>query len=88
MSERKPPKRAIALAYDGRTAPQVTATGTNELAERIIATAIEHDVPLFEDPELAALLSRLDLGEEIPEALYRAVAQVIAFAYHVRGKTP
>ena len=88
MEIRQAPQRAVALAYDGKSAPRVTATGTHELAERIIATAMEHGVPLFEEPELAALLTQLELGEEIPEALYRAVAQVIAFAYYVRGKLP
>jgi flagellar biosynthesis protein len=45
-------------------------------------------VPLQENAELAGLLAKLDLGEEIPEALYLAVAQVIAFAYYLSGKAP
>lgn len=85
--EDKPPT-AIALHYDGRNAPRVTATGRGEIAEQILAIAREHNVPLHEDPHLAELLSRLDLGAEIPRALYVAVAQVIAFAYHLSGKTP
>jgi flagellar biosynthesis protein len=79
---------AIALRYDGNNAPQITATGRSELAERILELAEEHDVPLHEDPELAALLAQVPLGEEIPEALYRAVAEVIAFAYLLSGKLP
>ncbi len=89
MSERTDrPPLAIALQYDGKRAPRVTAKGRNELAEQIIELAREHGVPMQENEPLAALLSRVELGEEIPEALYLAVAQVIAFAYHLSGKTP
>ncbi len=83
-----PDEVAIALNYDGENAPRLTAKGRGELAQRILALAEEHDVPLHEDPELAALLSQLPLGEEIPQALYRAVAEVIAFAYLLSGKRP
>ena len=88
--KRKPPSppRAVALHYDGKRAPTVLATGAGELARQILAIAAEHNIPLHEDPELIAALSQLDLGEEIPEALYRAVAQVIAFAYFLNGKMP
>ncbi len=84
----KKPEIAIALNYDQQTTPTVAATGQNELAEKIIALAEEHDIPLHSDPELAALLSRIPLGDEIPENLYRAVAEVIAFAYLLTGKFP
>jgi flagellar biosynthesis protein len=82
------PDLAIALQYDGENAPRITAKGRSELAERILDLANQHDVPLHEDPELAALLSQVPLGDEIPEALYRAVAEVIAFAYLLSGKRP
>ncbi len=82
------PDLAIALNYDGENAPKLTAKGRGELAERIMALAEEHDVPLHEDAELAALLSQIPLGDEIPEALYRAIAEVIAFAYILSGKRP
>ncbi len=82
------PDLAIALNYDGENAPKLTAKGRGELAERIMALAGEHDVPLHEDAELAALLSQIPLGDEIPEALYRAIAEVIAFAYILSGKRP
>jgi flagellar biosynthesis protein len=81
-------RRAIALEYDGQAAPRVTASGQDALAERIISVAREHGVPLLENNELAALLSSLDLGDEIPEMLYVCVAQIIAFAYTLRGKAP
>ncbi|MCG7956649.1 MAG: EscU/YscU/HrcU family type III secretion system export apparatus switch protein [Candidatus Thiodiazotropha endolucinida] len=79
---------AVALKYDGENAPRLTAKGRGELAERILALAEEHNIPLHEDVELAALLLQIPLGDEIPQALYRAVAEVIAFAYLLSGKRP
>jgi flagellar biosynthesis protein len=84
----KPPRQAVALHYDGKGAPRVTAKGQGYVADAILSRAREHGVPLHEDAMLAATLAQLDLGEEIPEALYRAVAQVLAFAYFLSGKTP
>lgn len=79
---------AVALQYDGDTAPKVTAKGSNEIAEQIIALARQHNIPMTENKELVTLLSTLELGEEIPEVLYLAVAEVIAFAYLIKGKVP
>lgn len=80
---------AVALRYDdSNTAPQVTAKGTGELAEQIIAIAKHHGVCLKEDHKLVQLLSNLELGESIPEELYLAVAEIIAFTYLLRGKKP
>ena len=79
---------AIALNYDGKNAPRITAKGENEIARQILELAEEADIPLKYDPELAAILSQIPLGEEIPENLYRAIAEVIAFAYFIAGKTP
>lgn len=81
-------KQAVALAYDGKRAPTVTAEGSGELAEQIIAIAREHGIPLFENPQLLTLLQQVGLGEEIPETLYLCIAQVIAFAYKIQGKFP
>jgi len=79
---------AVALQYDGEHAPRVTASGRDQVAENIVRLAREHGIPLQENAPLASLLATLELGEEIPEALYLAVAQVIAFAYHLSGKVP
>jgi flagellar biosynthesis protein len=87
-SDRKAPPLAVALQYDGNTAPRVTAKGRFEAAERILALAREHNIPLQENAPLADLLAQIDLGEQIPQSLYVAVAQVIAFAYHLSGKEP
>ena len=85
-------KHAIALNYNEdvnlNPIPKVTATGQNEIAEQIIALAKEHDIPIHEDPDLAILLSQLELYEDIPESLYLVVAEVLAFAYIVSGKAP
>jgi len=79
---------AVALRYDGQNAPKVTASGRDLTADQIVKLAEEHDVPLYPNPELATALVQIPLGEEVPEALYRAVAEVIGFAYLVAGKTP
>ena len=79
---------AVALRYDGRGAPRVTAKGSGLVAEEIIRRAREHNVPLNENPELVHLLSKIELGDEIPEALYLACAQIIAFAYYLKNKKP
>ncbi|WP_426416777.1 EscU/YscU/HrcU family type III secretion system export apparatus switch protein [Aestuariirhabdus sp. LZHN29] len=83
-----PPRNAVALEYDGESAPQLSAKGEGDLAEQIIAIAREHKIPLYENPELVRLLSQLDLGEQIPQNLYICIAQLIAFAYRVQGKAP
>ena len=80
--------QAVALHYDGDNAPVVTATGKNEFAEQIIAIARVHGVPLYENPQLVDVLSQLELGEAIPEALYLTIAEIIAFAYYIQGKKP
>lgn len=77
---------AIALRYDGENAPTVVAKGSGDTAAQIRQLAHEHDVPLHEDPNLVQVLSMVNLGEEIPQELYVAVAKVIAFAYYLSGK--
>ena len=87
MSEKHPPL-AVALHYSGNGAPRVVAKGGGAVAERIVQTAREHNVPLQEDAALASTLSKLELGREIPRELYVAVAHVLAFAWTVAGKKP
>ena len=62
---------AVALHYDGDTAPKVTAKGYGELAEQIIALAKEHNIPLQENAELVRLLATLELGDEQNSAAAR-----------------
>jgi flagellar biosynthesis protein len=86
-SPKAPPYRtAVALQYNGQGAPCVTAKGKGVVAEEILARAREHNVPLRADAALVGLLARIELGDEIPEKLYAAVAEVIAFAYRLSGK--
>ncbi len=82
------PEIAVALHYDGENAPRITAKGQHKLAEEIIELARRHDVPLRTDPEMAAVLAQIPLGDEIPESLYHVIAEIIAFAYLVTGKRP
>ena len=87
MNDPDTPK-AVALEYNGKNAPRVTATGSGATAQRIIDIAREHGVPLREDPDLLTLLAKLELGDEIPRALYVTVAHIIAWAYVLTGKRP
>ncbi|MDQ0464051.1 flagellar biosynthesis protein [Caulobacter ginsengisoli] len=76
----QPPKvLAVALQYEAPGAPRVVATGRGEIGQAIIDTAREHGVPLEQNAALAEALATIPLDDEIPEALYRAVAAVIAF---------
>ncbi|MFC6669754.1 EscU/YscU/HrcU family type III secretion system export apparatus switch protein [Marinobacterium aestuariivivens] len=86
--DRETRKRAIALGYEPEKsgAPTLVAKGQGLIAEQIVRLAEEHGVHIHRSPELVEVLIRLELGEEIPEALYQAIAEVIAFAY--RLKTP
>lgn len=80
-------KKAAALTYtEGDTAPKVTAIGKGEIAERIIKTAKENDVPLFENEDLVTTLLQFDLGQEIPKELYGVVAEVLVFVSDIEKK--
>lgn len=85
----EPQRQAAALSYEaGHNAPRVVASGSGHIAERIIAAAQEAGVPVRSDPALARALAALDLGDEIPEALYRAVAETLAWAYRLDRLEP
>lgn len=80
-----PPRKAVAIQYDMKRddAPRVVAKGQRLTAERIIALAQEHGIHIHEDPDLVALLAKLDVNAPIPEELYRAIAEVLAFVYRL-----
>jgi len=87
MKSEKPEQiTTVALMYDGENTPTVTAKGSGHIAEEILKIANENHIPLHEDADLVQLLSQLELGDEIPRALYVTIAQVIAFAYIISGK--
>jgi flagellar biosynthesis protein len=75
--------KATALRYKKGedSAPKVVARGSGLIAEKILEIAREHNIPLKEDPQLVEVLSTLDLYEDIPPELYKAVAEVLAFVY-------
>jgi flagellar biosynthesis protein len=76
-------KKAVALKYRHQvdSTPKVVAKGQGIIAERIIEIALEHNIPLKRDPALIEVLSKMDLDQEIPPELYRAVAEVLAYVY-------
>ena len=83
-------KQAIALTYQpGTEAPTIVAAGKGYLAEKIINTAKENDVPLYADDKLADTLSRLQIGDSIPPELYKVVADILVFVDNmdkIKGK--
>ena len=88
MNDSTAPRQAIALKYDGNHAPTLTAKGDEELAEEILRIARDYEVPIYENAELVRLLARMELGDSIPEELYRTIAEIIAFAWNLKGKFP
>jgi flagellar biosynthesis protein len=79
---------AVALHYDKGSgeAPRVVASGKGAIGKKIVETAHAHGVPIEENAELAAALSEVEIGEEIPVELYKAVAQVLTFILRLSGK--
>jgi len=77
--------KAVALRYkrgkDG--APKVTAKGMGAVADKILAVAHENNIPIKQDKALLDALYRLEINEEIPEELYRVIAEVLAFIYRM-----
>lgn len=86
MTRPDPMQNAVALAYQtGEMAPKVVAKGRGLIAEQIIARAREHGVHVHESRELVALLMQVDLDRHIPPALYRAVAELLAWLYRIEA---
>ncbi|MDP9109231.1 MAG: EscU/YscU/HrcU family type III secretion system export apparatus switch protein [Pseudomonadota bacterium] len=84
-----PLHNAVALAYQsGSAAPTIVAKGRGLIADEIIARAREHGVFVHQSKELVALLMQVDLDGQIPPALYRAVAELLAWLYHIEAAAP
>ena len=84
MNKAKILEQAVALTYEhGEFAPRVLASGKGLVAEQIIAKAKEHDIYIHESKDLVGLLMQVDLDENIPPALYQAVAESLAWLYQV-----
>jgi len=78
----------VALGYNRQkdNAPKVLATGSGEVAKNIINLAKSHDIPIKEDADLVEVLSKVDLNEEVPPNLYKAVAEIFSFLYQMTNK--
>ncbi|KGT36527.1 MULTISPECIES: FlhB-like flagellar biosynthesis protein [Campylobacter] len=76
-------KKAVALGYNKKrdNAPKVLASGKGEMASKIIEEAQKHKIPIKEDLDLVEILSKIDINQEIPPNLYKAVAEVFSFLY-------
>ena len=93
-------KKAVALQYGpGDTAPVIVASGMGYMAEKIVETAADCGVPIYEDNSLSTILTQLQLGQEIPESLYQAIVEIYVYFLHfdptgnmnaqeARGHTP
>ena len=81
-------KKAVALKYDTEKdgAPKVKASGKGEVAKNIIRIAKENDLPIKKDEDLVELLSKVEIDKEIPQNLYKAVAEVFSFIYKITNK--
>lgn len=88
--EKRSRKKAVAVRYEDETqgAPRVVAKGSGYLAEKIISVAKEEGIHIHEDPDLVGLLAQVDIDREIPERLYRAVAEILAFVYRLNQSLP
>jgi flagellar biosynthesis protein len=85
INKRAGRKGAVALRYqpEKRSSPYVTAQGRGLLAERLIEEAKQYGIPIRENPDLVQILLELDLGQEIPPTLYKAVAEILLFVYRL-----
>jgi flagellar biosynthesis protein len=79
MSAETRDQLAVALHYDRSGAPRVVAKGRGSIGARIVEIARAHDIPVEENEVLAGALSNVELGDEIPAELYKAVAEVLIF---------
>lgn len=73
-------QKAVALKYDNdQIAPIIVASGMGHMAEKIVELAADNNVPVYEDTSLATILSRLELGAEVPEELYKAIVDIYVY---------
>ena len=86
MSVETKSQLAVALHYDKQGAPRVVAKGRGSIGEKIIELAKAHDIPIEENELLAGALSHVELGDEIPAELYKAVAEVLIFVLRLSGR--
>jgi flagellar biosynthesis protein len=80
--------QALALFYDGGNAPVITENRYGKAANKLVELALDAGIPIYENPQLLEQLSDLSVGDNIPPELYRLVAEILAFAFHIQGKAP
>jgi flagellar biosynthesis protein len=87
-AEQQNSRQAVALRYAPKKdpAPKLVAKGRGYLADKILELARQHNIPIREDRNLLQILSRLDLEEEIPPEVYKAVAEILAFIYRLANR--
>jgi flagellar biosynthesis protein len=86
MSGETKSQLAVALHYDRKGAPRVVAKGRGSIGAKIIEVAKAHEIPIEENEVLAGALSNVELGDEIPAELYKAVAEVLIFVLRLSGR--
>ncbi len=86
MSTEIKSRLAVALHYDRTGAPRVIAKGRGPIGAKIVELAKAHDIPIEENEMLAGALSNVELGDEIPAELYKAVAEVLIFVLRLSGR--
>ena len=81
-------QKAVGLQYkkEKDNAPKVIATGSNETAKNIIKIAYENNIPIKRDEDLVNMLSQIELNQEIPNELYKAVSEIFSFVYQLTNK--
>lgn len=80
-------QQAVALAYEhGDFSPKVVASGRGIVAEQIIQAAIENQIYIHESKELVSLLMQVDLDDYVPEEMYRAIAEILAWVYELEQR--
>ena len=90
MNNKQTKNSAVSLQYNRGSdrAPKVTAKGRGWVADKIIAMAEEQNIPIKKDKDLMELLEKIDVGQEIPEALYKIVAELLAWVYNLNKEYP
>ena len=86
MSVKTKSQLAVALHYDRSGAPRVVAKGRGSIGDKIIEVAKANNIPIEENEVLAGALSNVEIGDEIPAELYKAVAEVLIFVLRLSGK--
>ena len=86
MSVKTKNQLSVALHYDRKGAPRVVAKGRGSIGDKIIEVAKANNIPIEENEVLAGALSIVELGDEIPEELYKAVAEVLIFVLRLSGR--